>query len=247
MAALPESPIYAPGITQIETNEPVIGGPNGVSNRAPIELGNRTAYLKQELDNLIAEFGAIDFVPGSGGTFTGNVIVSNTSPFFQVSETDTGDFARFILSGGATRIQMPPGKNFLFQGPGGEDVGQVLIQKGGVSIALLHPENIAGEFPVALGTNGYEISPSGLIRQWGTAMSSSSADTNVTFPLTFPNGCFSLSAVCDFGTNAANLHLVAMVSNLATTGFSLRVNLNGDSAPVGQRRAATNYWTAFGH
>ncbi|OPE12322.1 phage tail protein, partial [Pseudomonas aeruginosa] len=33
MATLPESPEYASGIYQIETSDPVVGGPGGVSNK----------------------------------------------------------------------------------------------------------------------------------------------------------------------------------------------------------------------
>lgn len=50
MANLTETPQWEPGIYQLETTDPVLGGPEGISNRAARELGNRTAYLKQEVE-----------------------------------------------------------------------------------------------------------------------------------------------------------------------------------------------------
>ena len=43
MTALPEVANFDAEVTQIETNEPVIGGPTGVSNRALKQLANRSA------------------------------------------------------------------------------------------------------------------------------------------------------------------------------------------------------------
>lgn len=51
MAYISESPAtYPVGITQIETNEPAVGGQGGVANRGLQELANRTAYLKAKTD-----------------------------------------------------------------------------------------------------------------------------------------------------------------------------------------------------
>lgn len=52
MADLIETPSYEPGIYQLETVDPVLGGPGGVSNRQAQLLANRTAYLKQHVDIL---------------------------------------------------------------------------------------------------------------------------------------------------------------------------------------------------
>jgi hypothetical protein len=46
MAALTLEKIWEPEITQIETTDPVEGGPSGVDNRAPRQLGNRTVFLE---------------------------------------------------------------------------------------------------------------------------------------------------------------------------------------------------------
>ncbi|WP_185739308.1 phage tail protein [Pseudomonas aeruginosa] len=53
MATLPESPDYAPGIYQIQTSDPVVGGPGGVSNKQGEQLACRTAWLKVQVDGLV--------------------------------------------------------------------------------------------------------------------------------------------------------------------------------------------------
>ncbi|WP_339053852.1 phage tail protein [Arsenophonus endosymbiont of Crataerina pallida] len=50
MSYLKESPTWEDGIYQIETSDPVLGGPEGITNRPPRELANRTAWLKQQLE-----------------------------------------------------------------------------------------------------------------------------------------------------------------------------------------------------
>ena len=45
----PENPEYPEGIYQIESQDPVLGGPEGVANRQAIQFVSRTAWLKQEL------------------------------------------------------------------------------------------------------------------------------------------------------------------------------------------------------
>ncbi|WP_073673015.1 gp53-like domain-containing protein [Pseudomonas aeruginosa] len=50
MANLPETPDYPAGIYQLETADPVLGGPGGISNRQAEQLGNRTAWLKAKID-----------------------------------------------------------------------------------------------------------------------------------------------------------------------------------------------------
>ncbi|MGM3168946.1 gp53-like domain-containing protein [Dickeya chrysanthemi] len=48
MAELTEKTEWVDGIYQLETSDPVMGGPGGISNRQANQLANRTAYLKQQ-------------------------------------------------------------------------------------------------------------------------------------------------------------------------------------------------------
>ncbi|MDP3815484.1 hypothetical protein [Pseudomonas sp.] len=50
MANLSETPDYPAGVYQLETSDPVLGGPGGIANRQAEQLGNRTAWLKAKID-----------------------------------------------------------------------------------------------------------------------------------------------------------------------------------------------------
>lgn len=50
MANLPETATWDAGVYQLETTDPVLGGPNGTSNAPLKNLANRTAYLKQQVE-----------------------------------------------------------------------------------------------------------------------------------------------------------------------------------------------------
>lgn len=54
MANLTETATYDAGVYQIETSDPVLGGPSGTTNAPLKNLANRTAYLKQHVDALEA-------------------------------------------------------------------------------------------------------------------------------------------------------------------------------------------------
>lgn len=52
MANLVETPLWEDGVYQIETSDPVLGGPEGISNRQAKQLANRTMYLKALAESL---------------------------------------------------------------------------------------------------------------------------------------------------------------------------------------------------
>lgn len=53
MADLPELDEWTPGIHQIETSDPVLGGPEGISNQQGKQLASRTRWLKGKIDAFI--------------------------------------------------------------------------------------------------------------------------------------------------------------------------------------------------
>lgn len=57
MANLPESSTFPSGIYQIELTDPVVGGVDGVSNAQAKQLANRTRWLKNVADEVIAARG----------------------------------------------------------------------------------------------------------------------------------------------------------------------------------------------
>lgn len=53
MANLSETPDYPAGVYQLETSDPVLGGPGGIANRQAEQLANRTSWLKAKVDAFI--------------------------------------------------------------------------------------------------------------------------------------------------------------------------------------------------
>ncbi|EPE9621724.1 phage tail protein [Escherichia coli] len=79
MANLPETPQWEDGIYQIEVSDPVLGGPDGISNRQGKQLASRTLYLKQQVEkggaDLAKHIAAADphaqYAPKASPAFTG--------------------------------------------------------------------------------------------------------------------------------------------------------------------------------
>ncbi|WP_098027989.1 phage tail protein [Escherichia coli] len=79
MANLPETPQWEEGIYQIEVSDPVLGEPDGISNRQGKQLASRTLYLKQQVEkggsDLAKHIAAADphtqYAPKASPTFTG--------------------------------------------------------------------------------------------------------------------------------------------------------------------------------
>ncbi|EEV2578808.1 phage tail protein [Escherichia coli] len=79
MANLPETPQWEDGIYQIEVSDPVLGGPDGISNRQGKQLASRTLYLKQQVEkggaDLAKHIAAADphaqYAPTASPAFTG--------------------------------------------------------------------------------------------------------------------------------------------------------------------------------
>lgn len=79
MANLPETPQWEEGVYQIEVSDPVLGGPDGISNRQGKQLASRTLYLKQQVEkggsDLAKHIAAADphtqYAPKASPTFTG--------------------------------------------------------------------------------------------------------------------------------------------------------------------------------
>lgn len=79
MANLPETQQWEEGIYQIEVSDPVLGGPDGISNRQGKQLASRTLYLKQQVEkggsDLAKHIAAADphtqYAPKASPIFTG--------------------------------------------------------------------------------------------------------------------------------------------------------------------------------
>lgn len=114
---------------------------------------------------------------------------------------------------------------------------------GILATALLAMATAAG-FAISLAANGYLKLPSwlgGLIIQWGI-LAHSSVDVSTataTFPLAFPNACFSVTA----NEEVSNKAVMVTVFSIGTTQFSVLVaNKTNGTANGTQVR-----WMAVGH
>jgi hypothetical protein len=101
----------------------------------------------------------------------------------------------------------------------------------------------------SISANGYLTLAGGLIVQWGHYDSGSNSGWNgathaVTFPIAFPNGCFSVQAMTDNqGATVSPAYALQAVSSCSTTGISF--------ATVGYQSGAINairgfYWVVIG-
>lgn len=85
----------------------------------------------------------------------------------------------------------------------------------------------------SLGTNGYQKFPGGLIVQWGSC-TSNLTPVPVTFPITFPNNCFSVTISRKNGTGTV---YDCGANSVTTSGFDAH---NGSNL-------LDNYWMAIGN
>ncbi|MCA6982556.1 phage tail protein [Pectobacterium brasiliense] len=109
MANLSENSQWVDGIYQIETSDPVMAGPNGVSNRQAKELANRTSYLKKEQEktgsDLAMHTAAADphmqYAPKENPTFTGTPKAPTPATDSNSQQIATTAFVRSV---GATKL-----------------------------------------------------------------------------------------------------------------------------------------------
>jgi microcystin-dependent protein len=100
MANQPESPTYDAGVYQIEIVDPVKGGVGGLSNVPLLNLANRTAYLKQHVDNL--ESGATlppTVAPLNSPALTGSPTAPTPAAGDSSTKISTTAFVQAAISG----------------------------------------------------------------------------------------------------------------------------------------------------
>ena len=214
MANLPESSIFDAGVYQIETTDPVIGGPSGVTNTPLKNLANRTKYLKDHVDAIEAAY-ALKVSPAFTGTptaptaaaGTNTTQVATTAFVQQEMEADlataTPQMDGVAAVGTSTKLAREnhrhptdttraPLASPAFTGTptaptaaAGTNTSQIATTAG-VIAEILNQCSASG------GANGYQKLPSGLIVQWFAA--SVVNGNSVTFPIAFPNAVFRVYA-----------------------------------------------------
>ncbi|MGG5542962.1 hypothetical protein P4G95_14385 [Burkholderia vietnamiensis] len=89
-------------------------------------------------------------------------------------------------------------------------------------------------------SSGYQKLPSGLIIQWGNIVTNSSGTATVTFPIAFPNNCFSAISVSnDVANSYSNIP-----SGLTKTGLVINCYFGGGSLV---NTSKNQFWIAIGN
>lgn len=109
MANQPESPTYDAGVYQIEAADPVDGGVGAVTNKPLLALSDRTAYLKQHVDNI--ESGATippTLAPINSPVFTGTPTVPTPAVGDNSTKVANTQFVQETVNG---QVAVPVGGN----------------------------------------------------------------------------------------------------------------------------------------
>ena len=195
MANVKEVEKWEPGIYQLETTDPVMGGEDGIDNLQAKQLANRTSYLKKQIENVSNLIPTVPVQSVNGKT--GNI---------QLSAADVG-----------TLTEQQLGERFL---PAKLTKGDQPIYEVGVDVNCTTRPKFNGselicknDFRMKLGNPGFEITPTGLIRQWGTIQLYPVRDFNseqigntkfytnyyeILLPIAFPNNsdCVNVTLAC---------------------------------------------------
>ena len=194
------NPQWAEGIYQLETTDPVLGGPNGIANRQAKELAARTQYLKKKQE---------EYRPGAASTTKAGIVqLSSTtnSDSEELAATPKAVKAAYDKAVGAKAslaTNTVPGLVKLINNltSGGTDAA-LTAEQGKVLAAALENKSDKGHIHTAAeikqavvdlfqpqqhsGT-GYQRLPNGFAFQWGVVNEKWAGERpqKITFPVSF--------------------------------------------------------------
>jgi hypothetical protein len=269
MADLQETNQWPAGIYQIETEDPVLGGPpdlpqaKGIANVAPQQLADRTLWLKTKLDALLdgadpaldtlAELAAAlnddenfaaTILARLGGLGGQAVSVSDLDVL-----TKTGLF-EFPANAVGNPVPGTPGGIVHIENAGGR-AQQFVASDNRNTYSRQRSDNTPtwtawrrlwddGQGSRQFADPGYEVLPSGLILQFGTATQGADTYTRVTFPIAFPNAVLCTQGIHVGSDGAMPIEVHGGTTN---TGAVFRQFFHsGGASPAWLMR-----WLAIGH
>jgi hypothetical protein len=103
---------------------------------------------------------------------------------------------------------------------------------------------LPGDFTNSIVSSGYQKLPSGLIIQWGQVTNDGTGLLSVTFPIAFPNACFSVTYSDTVGIVPSAAH-TTYINNITTTGMQVDIN-NSDGAANTDTGIVVS-WIAIGY
>lgn len=248
MATLPEFDNFDATVNELLTTDLVLGGPSGPSNAAPQNLTNRTRWLYNQAAARIVDIntingeistinGEISTINGQIGSINANLASINgqlpllapiANPSFTGAPTaptpgsfvNNGQLATTAYCFTWFAPKASPALTGVPTAPtaaAGTNTTQIAT-----CAFVLQTSSITG--------NGYRKNADGTIDQWGFANPNGGGIT-ITFPIAFPNNCFSVQAISVAG-GAVQTWLGA---NPGTANFNLH-NTGG-----------TSFWRAIGN
>lgn len=153
MADLPESQEWAPGVYQLETSDPVLGGPDGISNQQAKQLANRTSWLKKKVES---------FLDGSGISFA-----SQEEAEKGVETNKPMNALRVFQAIGAKVVQATTSTSGIAR-----IATSTMVRAGTDNRAIVTPKTLAAMFPFR-GRQVYKVPgvytwdvPSGVTKVW---------------------------------------------------------------------------------
>ena len=212
MANLPETPQWEEGIYQIEVSDPVLGGPDGISNRQAKQLASRTSYLKQKVEKGAIDFAEhiaapdphIQYAPKASPVFTGNPTAPTPAVGDNSKKLPTTEFvvrALAAATGSDSDLMKEIGKK-LAKDQNGADVPDpaLFVKNLGLKEAAKRDVGTgANQIPDMSAwtgggdtTSGWRRSPDGYIEQWGLTVATTT-DVFINFPIPFPTGVISIN------------------------------------------------------
>lgn len=168
MANLPENSNFDEGVRQLELTDPVIGGPNGVSNEPLKNLANRTRWLKEQLEQLDARAAPASHVGARGAA---HAVATTTEAGFMAA-SDKGKLDGIQAGAQVNAVTSVAGR-----------VGHVQLSVADVSgAASASNARLSGRVVIQGDVNGSVLSGNGYFNSdWKTSSTQASqlADTYV--------------------------------------------------------------------
>lgn len=254
MANLPETPQWEEGIYQIEVSDPVLGGPDGISNRQGKQLASRTLYLKQQVEKggseLAKHIAAADphtqYAPKASPTFTGTPTAptpANSDNSKKLATTEFVAKALAALAGSApeTLDTLKELADALGNDPNfATTVLNKLVEKlakdqhgADIPDPALFVKNLGLEDVVHLAnfTSGvnWRRTPDGYIEQWGVSPAAVNGTATVTFPIPFPDSCQTIQLTeVTLSTTVSSVVISWGLSTdtITKTGFSAKASVS---------------------
>lgn len=247
MANLTETPTFDANVYQIETIDPVQGGPTGISNSQAKTLGNRTQYLKKHVDDLesgvtipptVAPLASPGFTgaPTAPTQALGDASTKIANTMF-VQATVGGRLAKNVAGGTNVTLTAPEAGNAILELSGVLTANIAVIVPTAPTRAWLVKNATSGAFTVTIKT----AAGAGVTVAQGKTRSVFTDGTDV-FAAWTDFDSIALSGVPTAptaapGTNTTQLattaFVVAAVSTASNTAVQKDSNTGAASLPVG--------------